>query len=404
MARLVAIAFTLALHVAVLLLLTGHWRPFERVATPGRTPAPRTTADAPDATSEESIAAVVDWTRAPVARAPSTRPRQVPSQAVVDLDAARRAGRLHADRHVDAIRRLRQRRYGDAIAALLDAPAAQGWPALEQLAREGDRAAADALSEQAALCEERPMTAAAYARFADEAARGLDPVAAAYVRAALDQELVHRQREAAECRAAGFGVARLELLLRERGIEPRGGEGGAMDAWRRFREAFRAASNPAYPGPFGAALERLGADALEADDWITLFAAADEDAAVAYAMGYCLLRSCSNMPELPASERARLLRAAADAGNVQATRALAEDFANGGDLASAYGWMLFARWADANGCNPVATTLDLADTLRGIASLEAVLTPGQRRSGEMLAASLIARNAAGARAIWSCPG
>jgi len=61
------------------------------------------------------------------------------------------------------------------------------------------------------------------------------------------------------------------------------------------------------------------------------------------------------------------------------------------------------RWADATGCNPVATTLDLANTLRGIAALEAVLSPGQRQAGEVLGASLIAANAAGTRAVWSCP-
>ena len=102
--------------------------------------------------------------------------------------------------------------------------------------------------------------------------------------------------------------------------------------------------------------------------------------------------------------RARLLRSSADAGNVHAARALAERFANGGDLGSAYGWLLFARWADANGCNPVATTLDLADTLRGIASLEAVLSTGQRQAGEWLAASLVAANGAGTRRVWACPG
>ncbi|HET7845703.1 MAG TPA: hypothetical protein VFL14_16230 [Xanthomonadales bacterium] len=403
MARLFAIAFTLALHVAALLLITGNWRPF--AATPGeRKPPPAATPRAHRALPAETIAAVVDWTRAPATPATSVRRDATDVRVVVDLEEARRAGRLHADRHVDAIRRMRQRQYGDAIAALLDAPVAQGWPALEQLAREGDGVAADALLEKAARCEEIPTRGATYERFADEAARGLDAVAAAYVRAALEREFAILDREARDCRAGGFGTPRLEMLLRERGVAPRRGEGGVTDVWRQFREAFDAQSRPAYPGPFGDALERLGMDELAADDWITLFAAADSDPAVAYAMGYCLLRTCSNMPELPATERTRLLRASADAGNVHAARALAEDFANGGDLGSAYGWMLFARWADANGCNPVATTLDLADTLRGIASLEAVLTAGQRSSGEVLAAALIARNAAGARAIWSCPG
>jgi hypothetical protein len=323
---------------------------------------------------------------------------------VVDLEQARAAGREHAQRHFESIQRMRQRQFGDALFALVEAPAAQGWPALEQLVREGDRAAADALSEMAARCEKGASRAAGYARLADEAARGLDPVAAAFVRAALEHELAILQRESARCRAAGVGMARLETLLRERGIEPRRGDGGDWDVWRQFREVFDAGSGPVFPGPFASVLEKMRDQPLATDDWITLFAAADDDRAVAYALGFCLLRACEGMPDLPDGERQRLLRASADAGNVRAARALAEDFANAGDLGSAYGWMLFARWADANGCNPVATTLDLADTLRGIASLEAVLSPGQRRAGEMLGASLVAANAAGARSVWSCPG
>ena len=398
MARLVALVITLALHVGVLLLITGHWRPFpsrheERVATPKPTPAPRASEPA------DEVAAVLDWTRPPATPARVDAASRTTTRIVVDLEQARAAGREHARRHVDAIRRMRVRQFGDAIGALMDAPPAQGWPALEQLAREGDRAAAQALVELSWHCDERPMAAASYARFADEASRGLDPVAAAFVRAALEQELAHRAAYATRCRESGFGSPRLTMLLRERGVEagkiPQVG----------FRETFQAEAAPLQGGPFGAWLDAMaGGDSLDADAWITLLAAADTDPAVAYAMGFCLMSSCAGMPELPAAERARLMRASADAGNVRAARSLAEDQANAGDLASAYGWLLFARWADATGCNPVATTLDLADTLRGIAALEAVLSPGQRQAGEVLGASLIAANAGGTRTVWSCPG
>jgi hypothetical protein len=399
-ARLFALTFVVALHVGVALLLTGRWQPFAGIDL---APAPAATPREEASSEPVTVRTVVDWTHAP--EAPTATARETvaaDTRVVVDLDQARAAGRAHAQRHVESIQRMRRRQYGDAIAALVEAPVREGWPALEQLAREGDRAAAEALLEKTARCEPAPTRDAAYAKLADEASRGLDPVSAAFIRAALEHELAYLRRESDECRATGFGTPRLEMLLRERRIEP---EGSALAVSRQFLEEYRAEAAPVYPGPFGAVLERLGSDDLTTDEWITLIAASDTDRAVAYALGYlCLERSCAGMPKLPPSERPRLLRAAADAGNVRAARALAEDFANAGDLGSAYGWMLFARWADASGCNPVATTLDLADTLRGIASLEAVLSPGQRRAGEMLGAALVTANAAGARSVWSCPG
>ena len=396
MARFIALAVTIALHVGVLLLITGHWQPFPPRESRRTEPPAKAATRAPTAPRVASVAAGLDWTRQPSAQAAPGTP--VAAQRIVlDLEQAREQGRALALRHRASIRRLQQRQYGDAIAALLDAPPAQAWDALEQLVREGDPVAAQALAELAAGCTERDNRAR-YERLADEAVQGLDPAAAAFIRAALAQEAELVDERAARCRAAGYGPARLEPLLRARGVTP-----GEIPV-AQLMDAYDAESGPTYPGPFGELLERfVHAEPIGEADWITLLAAADEHPAVAYALGYCLQRGCAGMPELPDAERQRLRRVAAAAGNIWSARALAEDHANSGDLASAYGWLLFARWADASGCNPVATTLDLAETLRGIDSLEAVLTPGQRNAGEALGAALVAGNESNARAVWACP-
>lgn len=400
MARFIALAVTIALHVGVLLLITGHWQPFGDRASQraeqerARTTAPRARAEPREAT----VAAGLEWERAPSAPLQPTSGTPVEAQRiVVDLEKARAEGRELALRHLDSVRRLRRRQYGDAIAALLDAPPAQGWDALEQLVREGDHVAAQALAELAVHCAERGNRAR-YERLADEAVQGLDPAATVFIRAALEQEADAMDDRAARCREAGYGPASLEPLLRARGVAP--GQSPAA----QLMDAYDAESGPTYPGPFGRLLERfVNAEPIADADWITLLAAAYDHPAVAYALGYCLQRGCAGMPELTDAERQRLRRAAAGAGNIWSARAIAEDDANRGDLASAYGWLLFARWADASGCNPVATTLDLAQTLRGIDSLEAALSPGQRNAGEALGASLIAANESGARAVWACP-
>ena len=278
MARFIALAVTIALHVGVLLLITGHWQAFPPRESRRTEPPAKAATRAPTAPRVASVAAGLDWTRQPSAQAAPGTP--VAAQRIVlDLEQAREQGRALALRHRASIRRLQQRQYGDAIAALLDAPTAQAWDALEQLVREGDPVAAQALAELAAGCTERDNRAR-YDRLADEAVQGLDPAAAAFIRAALAQEAELVDERAARCRAAGYGPARLEPLLRARGVTP-----GEIPV-AQLMDAYDAESGPTYPGPFGELLERfVHAEPIGEADWITLLAAADEHPAVAYALG-----------------------------------------------------------------------------------------------------------------------
>ena len=310
-----------------------------------------------------------------------------------------------------AVARFHRSQYGEHVAALMHLPVAEAWPALEKLAEDGDPLAAEALLDLSGCDTDLAHRTWAYTRIRDDAVAGLAPVDAAFVRGALDTELLGIDADAQSCAAAGLGVHRLVALAQRRlaklGVDTPPPASREPLAWRRyFERAFPAEPpgiDPRLSQEARAWVERLdAAGGLSADAWAELERVAEREPALAMQIAYCVLSQCEDVPREAQATSVRWIERAATLGLTQAVNYVIEQRAASGDAVEAHAWAEFGMWVIASGCFPMAQAVEYAALARQRLALASRMTAAQFATARARLAMLMRQHGEAALDAQGC--
>ena len=308
----------------------------------------------------------------------------------------------------EALHRFYARAFGDEVAALMQLPIAQAWPALESRALAGDNRAAEALQALGDNCAfdrgER------FRGMRDGVSAGLAATDAAFVNGALDTELIGLETEATACRAAGLGRDRL-IALAQRRLESLGRSesppvGDDFHAWLEYyTRAFPSIEHwPAVyePGPEARRWIEQMELGLGSTDWRELLREGSDDPALAGRVAYCAMTKCGELPPEAWDEATPFIQRAAEHGLPQAILGVIERGTRGDALPEAHAWAEFGMWVIESGCFPLPQMLEYAHLARERAAIAARLTAAQYADARRRFAALIQAHGNAALAAHGC--